>query len=79
MTSETFSIEAMVRGYHVYQNIWDAALEEQLSCQREPTNSHDPFTVAVMQSQVIVGHIPRKISSVCSMFLLRAGTIRCRI
>ncbi len=38
METETFSIEAMVRGYHVYQDIWDAALGVQLSCQREPRN-----------------------------------------
>ena len=79
MTTETFSVEAMVRGYHVYQNIWDADLGEQLSCWREPTNSRDPFAVVVVQSHVIVGHIPRKISTVCSMFLLQGGTIRCRV
>lgn len=80
MMAETFGVESMVRGYHVYQNIWDADVgDQQLSCRREPTNSRDPFAVAVVQSDVIVGHIPRKISSVCSMFLLRGGTIRCRV
>ena len=29
---ETFSIEAMVRGYHVYQDIWNATVGH---CQRE--------------------------------------------
>jgi hypothetical protein len=32
---ETFSIEAMVRGYHVYQDIWNATVGEELYCQRE--------------------------------------------
>ena len=59
---DTFSIEAMVRGYHVYQGIWDADLGEQLPCQREPMNSKDPFAVAVVKSHVTVGHIPRKFS-----------------
>ena len=73
---DTFNIEAMVRGYHVYRGIWNAALGEQLPCQREPMNSKDPFAVAVVKSQVAVGHIPRKISS---MFLRHGGTICCRV
>ena len=70
-------IEAMVRGYHVYKEIWCAAVGEELSCMREVENYRDPFAVAVVRSGVIVGHVPRKISSVCSMFLRRGGTISC--
>ena len=33
---------------------------------REVENYREPFTVAVVRSGVIVGHVPRKISSVCS-------------
>ena len=68
-------IEAMVRGYHVYKEIWCAAVGEELSCMREVENYRDPFAVAVVRSGVIVGHVPRRISSVCSMFLRRGGTI----
>ena len=77
--TDSFTVEAMVRGYHVYKDVWSAALGEQLSCQREPTNTRDPFAVAVVRSLVTVGHIPRKISSICSMFLLWGGTITCRV
>ena len=52
-----------------YKAIWDAALGEQLRCQREPTNPHDAYSVAVLKSGVVVGHVPRRISSVCSLFL----------
>ena len=62
--TETLSVEAMVRGYHVYQEIWDAALGEQLSCKREPGNRKDPFAVAVVRALVTVGHLPKKILSV---------------
>ena len=72
-------IEAMVRGYHVYKEIWCAAVGEELSCIREVENYRDPFAVAVVRSGVIIGHVPRKISSVCSMFLRRGGTISCRV
>lgn len=71
-----FTVEAMVRGYHVYKDIWEAALDEELPCQKEPLNIVDPFAVAVSQ---IVGHVPRKISSVCSLFLDRNGSITCRV
>ena len=77
--TETLSVEAMVCGYHVYQEIWHAALGEQLSCKREPGNRKDPFAVAVVRALVTVGHLPKKISSVCSMFLLRGGTIHCQV
>lgn len=77
--TETFSVEAMVRGYHVYQEICDTALGEQLSCKRESGNHKDPFAVAVVKALVTIGHLPKKISSVCSMFLLRSGTIHCQV
>ena len=69
----TFVVEAMVRGYHVYQDVWDASIHEELSCVREPDNLRDPFAVAVIKSHHTVGHIPLKISSVCSLFLQRGG------
>ena len=68
-----FEVEAMIRGYHQYKEIWNAVLGEQLQCQRETDNSHDIFAVAVVRSGVVVGHVPRKISSVCSLFLRRGG------
>ena len=56
----TFEVEAMVRGYHVYEEIWDASIGEELLCAREPTNPHDPFAVAVVKSDQTVGQVPLK-------------------
>ena len=33
-------IEAMVRGYHVYKEVWCAAVGEELSCVREVEQSN---------------------------------------
>ena len=33
-----FTFEAMVRGYHVYHEIWTAAVGEEVSCLREKRN-----------------------------------------
>ena len=48
---------------------------------REVGNRSDPYTVAVVkpQNELTVGHLPRKISSLCSMFLQRGGTISCTV
>lgn len=39
-----------VRGYHVYQAVWDAAVGEVLVCKREPTNAVDRYAVAVVKN-----------------------------
>lgn len=69
----------MVRGYHVYQDIWDAIVHEELACARELDNLRDPFAVAVVKSRQTVGHVPKKISSVCSLFLQHGGSITCKV
>lgn len=77
--SVQFSVEAMVRGYHAYESVWVAVVGEELACKRERGNSEDPFAVAVTKGERIVGHVPRKISAVCAMFLRRGGSIICRV
>ena len=58
-----------VRGYHVYKDIWFATNRDILICRKEASNIHDPYRVAVVdQCQVTVGHVPREISAVCSLF-----------
>ena len=78
--SRSFSVQAMIRGYHVYKVIWEAAIDgEVLLCDREVGNIHDTFAVVVKKDGVIVGHCPRKISSLCSNFIRRGGSITCRV
>ena len=75
-----FQIEGMVRGYHYYKDIWEAVIGEELECEREHGNIHDLYAVAVKQkSGVTVGHLPKRISSVCSLFLRRGGLIWCTV
>ena len=51
-------MEMCVRGYHVYRRIWEAAINEELVCTREPQNSTDCYTVAVIKDGRIVGTYP---------------------
>ena len=53
MTS--FSVEALEKGYHVYENIWTAVAGEEFSCMREPGNTFHPFAVAVMRDDTVIG------------------------
>ena len=65
----SFSVEAMVRGYHVYKDAWAAVVGEEFPCKREDGNRFDPFAVAVVRADAIIGHLPRKISCVCALYL----------
>ena len=59
-----------VRGYHAYQDICETEIKEELECRREPSNLKDYYAIAVIGEEVIVGHLPRKISVACSLFVL---------
>ena len=48
-------------------------------CEREPTNERDRYAVAVIKSGVVIGHLPRKISRACSIFLRRGGSLHCTV
>ena len=73
--NKRYTVESMVHGYHVYRDIWEAAVGETLPCQREAGNPYDTYAVSVMEGDTIVGHLPRSISAVCTLFLRWNGTI----
>ena len=77
--SGTFMTDSVIRGYHEYRSIWEAAFGEVLQCQRERTNRHDPYAVAVVKDINVVGHVPRKLSAICAIFLQRGGRITCLV
>ena len=39
---ETFWFESCVRGHHIYKNVWNPSLGEELTCSREAENTQDP-------------------------------------
>ena len=47
-----------VRGYHIYKNIWDAVIGEELQCERELDNESDRYAVAVKKDGSNIGHLP---------------------
>ena len=73
----SFLVESVVRGYHVYKDIWDAVVGQEFPCKPEDGNRVDPFAVAVVRGDTVIGHVQRKISSICSLYLRRDGSIVC--
>ncbi len=75
----SFELQSCVRGFHIYQTVWSPRLDEELECLREDGNVMDRCACGVYKSQVLVGHLPRKITHVSSLFLRRGGSVFCRI
>ena len=63
-----FTIEAMVRGYHVYQTVWGVNISEVFPCIREPGNQHNLHAVAVAVAVI---------SCLCSIFIRQRGSVEC--
>ena len=60
----------------VYGDIWEAVIGEELDCQRDPSNAIDRYAVAVVKSGTVVGHLPKKLSRIYSLFIRRGGVVR---
>ena len=76
---ESHEVESCVRGFHVYKDKWTPTIGETLSCELEDGNLFDPYAVAIKKGTNVIGHIPRKISAACSLFLEMSGTLTCEI
>ena len=74
-----FSFESVVRGHHIYKEVWTLFMGETLHCRAESGNIHDLYAIAVERDSEIVGHLPRTISTPCHIFLQRGGSITCII
>ena len=68
-------LTSCIRGYHIYKEIWTPEIGEEGNCQREPGNREDPYAVAIKKGDSVVGHVPRNISCICSLFIRRGGSI----
>ncbi len=58
--SMQMEIASCIRGYHIYQTIWQAALGETFDCIRETQNSKDRYAVSVIKDGQVIGHLPKK-------------------
>ena len=59
--------------------MWTSTVGEELYCQHERDNFKDLFAIAVMKESLIVGHVPKNISPICSVFLQSSSMITCKV
>ena len=76
---DTHAVDSYVRGFHVYSDRWTPALGEIPVCEIEDGNASNSYTVAIKKGSEIIGHVPRKISAACHVFLEFDGSLSCII
>ena len=76
--SRSFEFTAAIRGYHVYQKIWQPELNETLVCIYERRNEFDAFSVKTVRAvdNATFGHLPREISRPTKYLLDRGATVK---
>ena len=81
MSSErVLSLQAAVRGFHVYKAIWEPKGSEVLACSHEENNPHDSFAIKTCQnSGKIVGHLPMELSRISKFILDRGAKIEVKL
>ena len=68
----SFEFDSVIRGYHIYKEIWEASHGEMLNCVWETGNSFDPFAVAVIRGGEIIGHALAKVDFSCCFAFFKA-------
>ena len=73
-------MDSCIRGHHISQEFWNPSIDQQLLCEKEEGNLHDPYAVAVLGvDKTILGHVPRRVSARCFLFLQQNGRITCKV
>ena len=75
----TFELESVIRGHHIYKELWTPVVGESLDVQREPSNAYDCSAVSVLRDGTVVGHVPREVRRPFQSFLLTGGSITCEV
>ena len=53
----TMERECVIRGYHLYKDVWTPTIGEILECRAQPGNRFDRYSVSVLKDAgTIVGH-----------------------
>ena len=70
---------SIITGHHIYKEIWNPFVGEELQCMVEYENVHDIYAVAVIHEDIVVGCLPRNIFTPCHLFLSKGGITSCVI
>ena len=59
---QSYEVETVVRGSHVYGADCEGPVRQILPCQREGGNIHDPYAITVVEKGVTVAHLPQVVT-----------------
>lgn len=54
--------QSMIRGHHIYRDIWSPYTGERLTLQHEDSITHDRHAVCLLTDNYAVGHMPKELS-----------------
>ena len=74
---DEFEYSSVIQGYHIYKDIFTSTIGKTLQSYREHDNDYDSFAVAIIENNIIIGHVSQTISVSCNLFLKKGGTILC--
>ena len=64
-------LESVIRGHHIYKQIWRPLVGEILTLEREEDNNHSKFTVSLLKHATVLAMF---LESVCMCFGTSSGT-----
>ena len=70
---EFFERNCCIQGYHAIKKY--GRRQWRVGGVRKRPRKSDRYAVAVIKEGTIIGHLPRKVSRVCSLFLQRGSTV----
>ena len=74
LKEKRYILESFVRGFHEYMDIWDPKVgDEDIHLEPEENNEHDDFGVAILFEGRTVGHVPRNLSQIMTLFMRIPG------
>ena len=70
------AVRSVICGHHIYKEFWNAAncsaigeVLEAAADKREEAKDYDKYSVGVYKKNILVGHLPVEISSLCFHFI----------
>ena len=64
-----FTIEVMIRGCHVYKDVWDNSFGDQMFGEIEENSRYDSYVVMVVKTGTAIGNETQNMSLIYNKFL----------
>ena len=78
---DSLSWGSVIRGHHIYKDIWTPFVGEILHVEQEARNlEEDRFAVAIVKVETIVCHVPHEVLRLLwHSFIQHDGTVSCKV